>query len=154
MVTPRVHRRGFALVDAIIGGALLALALTGVVTLSQRSLAMLQRGEREAIAAAMLDELLSQVVTEGPNAFSRTRETSGRMAAPWPEWEFAVEIHPGAVGDPYDVLALVRDEAGGEYRCATRVAPHDEQAPPVERAPTEPLDRAARQEQKEATTSG
>ena len=145
MVTHRVHRRGFALVDAIIGGALLALALTGVVTLSQRSLAMLQRGEREAIAAAMLDELLSQVVTEGPNAFSRTRETEGRMA---------VEIRPGAVGDPYDVLAMVRDDVGGEYRCATRVAPHDEQAPPVERAPTEPLDRAARQELKEANPSG
>lgn len=154
MVTRRASRRAFALVDAIIGGALLALALTGVVTLSQRSLAMLQRGEREAIAAAMLDELLSQVVTEGPNAFSRARETSGRMAAPWPEWEFAVEIHPGAVGDPYDVLALVRDDVGGEYRCATRVAPHDEEMPPPQRAPTEPVDRAARREQQESNNGG
>lgn len=71
MVTRRLQRRGFALIDAIIGGALLALALTGVVTLSQRSLVMLQRGEREAIAASMLDELLSEVVTEGPNALDR-----------------------------------------------------------------------------------
>ena len=85
-------RKGFALIDAILGGALLALGLAGLVTLSQRSLAMLQRGEHEAIAAAMLDELLAQVVTEGPGEFSRQREQAGRMPAPWPDWEFEVRV--------------------------------------------------------------
>ena len=63
MVMRRRCRRGFALLDAILGGAMLALGLAGVVSLSQRALAMLQRGEREAMAAAMLDELLGQVIT-------------------------------------------------------------------------------------------
>jgi hypothetical protein len=142
-------RKGFALIDAILGGALLALGLAGLVTLSQRSLAMLQRGEHEAIAAAMLDELLAQVVTEGPGEFARQREQAGRMPAPWPDWEFEVEIHAGSVGDPADVLAVVRDPLGNEYRCATRVAPHDDTAAPEERAPTEPIDRAMRHDQKE-----
>ena len=142
-------RRGFALLDAILGGALLALGLAGVVTLSQRSLAMLQRGEREAIAAAMLDELLSQVVTEGPGDFARNRESAGRMPAPWPDWEFAVEINAGGEGDAADIVAMVRDPLGREYRCATRVAPHDDSATPEERAPTEPIDRSQRWESRD-----
>jgi hypothetical protein len=143
------HRRGFALLDAILGGALLALGLAGLVSLSQRSLAMLQRGEREAMAAAMLDELLAQVVTEGPNAFARIRSTGGRMPEPWPDWEFTVEIQTGEVGDPFDVLAVVRDPDGVAFRCATRVAPHDDQQMPPVRAPTVPLDRATRFEEME-----
>jgi len=146
MVSRSSHdrRRGFALLDAILGGALLALGLAGLVSLSQRSLAMLQRGEREAVAAAMLDELLAQVVTEGPNAFARTRSTGGRMPEPWPDWEFTVEIQTGEVGDPFDVMAMVRDPEGTAFRCATRVAPHDDQLMPPPRAPTVPLDRDAR----------
>jgi Tfp pilus assembly protein PilV len=81
MVNRRRTRRGFALIDAILGGALLALGLASVVTLSQRSLAMLQRGEHEAMAAAMLDELLAQVVVEGPRRYSEVRESTGRLAA-------------------------------------------------------------------------
>lgn len=142
-------RSGFALLDAILGGALLALGLAGLVTLSQRCLAMLQRGEHEAIAAAMLDELLAQVVTEGPGEFARQREQAGRMPAPWPDWEFEVSIQAGGAGDPADVMAVVRDPLGNEYRCATRVAPHDDNALPVERAPEEPIDRSWRNEMKD-----
>lgn len=151
MVTRSAARRGFALLDAILGGTLLAVGLAGVVTLSQRSLVMLQRGEHEAIAAAMLDQLLAGVVTEGPVAFTQVREPAGRMPPPWPDWEYSVEIRTGAVGDPMDVTAMVRSPQGVEYRCATRVAPHDENLPPDERAPEEPLDRATRLDDQEST---
>lgn len=144
MVNRTPARRGFALLDAILGGTLLAVGLAGVVTLSQRSLVMLQRGEHEAMAAAMLDELLAGVVTEGPDAYSQVREPAGRMPAPWPNWEYAVEIRPGAVGDPMDVVAMVRTPEGVEYRCMTRVAPHDENLAPDERAPETPVDRGTR----------
>lgn len=154
MVTRRPTRPGFALLDAIIGGALLALGLASIVTLSQRSLAMLQRGEREALAAAMLDELLSQVVTEGPGAFSRVRQPSGLMPEPWPNWEYSVQIDAGGEGDAYDVLATVRDPTGAEYRCATRVAPHDDQSLPPDRAPLTPIDRAAEREKRRGTGNG
>lgn len=150
MVRRPAARRGFALLDAILGGTLLAVGLAGVVTLSQRSLVMLQRGEQEAMAAAMLDELLAGVVTEGPTAFTQVREPAGRMRAPWPDWEYAVEVRSGAVGDPMDVTAMVRSPEGIEYRCMTRVAPHDENLPPDERAPEKPLDRATRYDEKES----
>ncbi len=144
MVSNARARKGFALVDAILGGALLAIGLAGLISLSQRSLAMLQRGEHEAMAAAMLDELLSQVITEGPRTFSSVRESSGRLPAPWPDWEFAVELQAGGVGDPIDVTAMVRDPLGIEHRCATRIAPEDETLTPPERAPEQAIDRAAR----------
>lgn len=150
MVSGRSRRRGFALIDAILGGALLALGLAGVVTLSQRSLAMLQRGEHEAMAAAMLDELLAQVVVEGPQRYSEVRESTGRLADPWPDWEYAVEIESGGDGDAWNVLAMVRDPAGVEYRCTTRVAPQNEQIEPVERAPEKPIDRPARLDAQES----
>jgi hypothetical protein len=146
--------RGFALVDAILGGALLALGLAGLVALSQRSLAMLQRGEREAMAAAMLDELLAQVVVEGPGRHAEVRVSSGRLQPPWPDWEFGVEITAGGEGDPHDVLAWVRDPTGVEHRCATRVAPEPEDLEPEERAPTTEIDRAGRHDQKETGSAG
>jgi hypothetical protein len=53
MVTRRVHRRGFALVDAIIGGALLALAprVTPVRVVVPRRLDAALRGEGQRQAA-------------------------------------------------------------------------------------------------------
>ena len=149
MVKRPTARRGFALLDAILGGTLLAEGLAGVVTLSQRSLVMLQRGEQEAMAAAMLDALLAGVVTEGPTAYTQVREPAGRMPAPWPDLEYTVEIRGGAVGDPTDVMAMVRSPQGVEFRCATRVAPHDENLPPDERSPEKPVDRATRFDEKE-----
>jgi len=149
MVTRRAQRPGFALLDAILGGALLALGLAGVVTLSQRALAMLQRGEREAMAAAMLDDLLGQVVTEGPSDFARNRQVAGRLQPPWPDWEFRVDLEAGGLGDPVDVTATVIDPTGVTYRCATRVAPHDDRLPPEDRRPTEAIDRRLRWEAKE-----
>lgn len=143
------RRRGFALLDAIIGGVLLALGLAGVVSLSQRALVMLQRGEREAVAAAMLDELLSQVLTEGPGGFARNRAAAGRMPPPWPDWEFTVDMESGGAGDPVEVTATVVDPTGVRHRCITRIAPHDDRQEPEDRRPPEPIDRQARFEQKD-----
>jgi len=154
MVMRRRCRRGFALLDAILGGAMLALGLAGVVSLSQRALAMLQRGEREAMAAAMLDELLGQVVTEGPGGFTRNRQAAGRMPAPWPDWEFTVDLEAGGLGDPVTVTATVIDPTGHPFRCATRVAPHDDRLPAPDRQPVEPIDRRIRWEEKEADPRG
>ena len=154
MVTPRRRRRGFALIDAILGGALLALGLASVVTLSQRSLAMLQRGEHEAMAAAMLDELLVQVVVEGPKRYTEVRESAGRLPAPWPDWEYAVEIEARGEGDAYGVVAMVRDPLGIEYRCATRVAPEIDDYEAPDRAPEKPIDRGTRFDAKETGSGG
>ena len=110
----RIARRGFALIDAILGGLLLAFGLAAVVTLSQRSLVMLQRGEREAQASALLDELLGQVVAEGPVDFSRRRPVAGKFDAPWSEWSFAIDLSSNGEGDAWDV-----GESARHQRCRT-----------------------------------
>jgi hypothetical protein len=140
-------RRGFALLDAILGGVLLALGLTAVVTLSQRTLVMLQRGERQAQAAALLDELLGRVLAEGPVQFSRRRPIEGTFDAPWSEWRFVIDITNNGQGDAWDVLAHVWDPQGAEYRCGTRIAPRDADQAPA-RKPDVPIDRKDRWDKK------
>jgi hypothetical protein len=150
----RIARRGFALIDAILGGLLLAFGLAAVVTLSQRSLVMLQRGEREAQASALLDELLGQVVAEGPVDFSRRRPVVGKCDAPWDEWSFAIDLSSNGEGDAWDVVARVQDINGVEHRCATKVAARNANDMP-ERKPQEPIDRKDRFEKKnEAMKNG
>ena len=147
-------RRGFALIDAILGGLLLAFGLAAVVTLSQRSLVMLQRGEREAQASALLDELLGQVVAEGPVDFSRRRPVAGKFDAPWSEWSFAIDLSSNGEGDAWDVVARVQGINGVEHRCATKVAARNANDMP-ERKPQEPIDRKDRFEKKhEAMKNG
>ncbi len=147
-------RRGFALIDAILGGLLLAFGLAAVVTLSQRSLAMLQRGEREAQASALLDELLGQVITEGPVEFARRRPVAGKCDEPWNDWTFTIDISSNGEGDAWDVLARVQDINGVEHRCATKVAPREVNDVP-ERKPEQPIDREDRfEKKKEAMQNG
>ncbi len=143
-------RRGFALIDAILGGLLLAFGLAAVVTLSQRSLVMLQRGEREAVASALLDELLGQVVAEGPIEFARRRPVVGKCDAPWNEWSFAIDLSSNGEGDAWDVVARVQDINGVEHRCATKVAARSASDVP-ERKPEQPIDRKDRFEKKHET---
>ena len=156
MVTrpPFAARRGFALIDAILGGLLLAFGLAAVVTLSQRCLVMLQRGEREAMASALLDELLGQVVTEGPVDFSRRRAVAGQFDAPWNDWSFAIDLSSNGEGDAWDVVARVQDSNGVEHRCATKVSARNVNDEP-ERKPEQPIDRKDRfEKKKEAMKNG
>ncbi|MCE9619396.1 MAG: hypothetical protein K8R92_05770 [Planctomycetes bacterium] len=155
MVSRASHpvRRGFALLDAILGGVLLALGLAAVITLSQRSLVMLQRGEHEAQASALLDELLGQVLAEGPVQFARRRPIEGRCEAPWNEWSFSIDITSTGEGDAWDVMATVTDTHGVKHRCATKVAPRDVQTPPT-RKPEQPIDRKERFEKKHEAANG
>ena len=143
-------RRGFALIDAILGGLLLAFGLAAVVTLSQRSLSMLQRGEREAQASALLDELLGQVLAEGPVDFSHRRPVAGKFDAPWNEWSFAIDLSSNGDGDAWDVVARVQDINGVEHRCATKVAARNPNDVP-ERKPEQPIDRKDRFEKRKET---
>lgn len=81
MVSHRAMRRGFAMLDAILGGVLLAVGLAAVVTLASRSLQMERRGEREVVAAALLDEILTEVLVEGPVDYPKVFDTAGACEA-------------------------------------------------------------------------
>ena len=54
----RSLRRGWALIDVIVGGVILGIGMAAVISIAERSLAMQQRSERELVAAQLLDGLL------------------------------------------------------------------------------------------------
>ncbi len=127
-------RRGFALIEVVIAGIVLAIGLSAVVSVAARALA----------AAALLDGLLGQVLVDGPVDYPRINGTSGRCPDPWEDFEYEIQIEEANPGDACDVLAIVRDPNGREYRCATRIAPRIGDEPVPERAPPEPVDREER----------
>lgn len=147
-----MKRRGFALMDAILGGLLLAIALTGVLSLATRSMQMLREGEEEVIASVLLDELLSMVLVEGPADFPKLHDTAGRFDGPHSDWSFELLIESQGLGDPWRVVATVRSPRGESYRCGTLVAPRPENAPIVNRRPPQRIEREDRYEaQRQAT---
>lgn len=140
---PSVPRRGFALVDAIVAGILLAVGLAAIISLGSRALALQQRGEREIVAASLLDELLATVLMEGPADYVQLHPTSGQFDDPFGDFEYEVIIEDGSAGVPFKVTAVVRHASGDSFLCETLIAPKlgDEPDPP--RAPLEPIDREA-----------
>lgn len=160
MVTPRRalrrSRRGFALIDVIVGGVLLAVGLAAILALGARSMNLHQRGEREVIAAALLDDLLGTVLAEGPKDFPDLHEMRGRCDPPYDDFEFVVEIDDGGSGVPYKVAATVQHIASGDtWTIETLIAEKLGDEPNPERAPVEPIDREQRySDQEEAERNG
>lgn len=143
----RRSRRGWALIDVVIGGVILGIGLAAVVSIAERSLAMQQRSERELVAAQLLDGLLNEVLATGVVEWQLTRASDGAFDAPFESWQWELDIRKQGLGDPYQVLALARDEKGTEYRVDTLMAPRPDNVEEPERAPEAPLDREARYEQ-------
>ncbi len=133
--------RAFALLEVVIAGVILAIGLGSIVSLAARALMEQQRGERLVMAAALLDELLASVLVEGPDAWAKAHGRSGYCDPPWDDFEYQVDIDEAEPGTPCEVLAMVRDAAGREYRCATRIAVRLGDDPDPLRQPSEPIDR-------------
>ncbi len=65
--TSRRTRKGFALVDVIVGGAMLGIGLGAIISVTARSLTQQSDGERRLVASWLADELLNMVLLEGPD---------------------------------------------------------------------------------------
>ncbi len=139
-------RRGVALMDAILGGLMLAIALAAILTLASRSTAIQAEGSKKLVAAWLLDELLSMVLMEGPIDYPKIHATHGVFDAPFEEFEFDVNIDDIGLGKPFLVTATVRWRQGPGVREAhamTYIA--ERRGDPFQpRAPLEPIDRLAR----------
>ncbi len=148
--SPRSRQRGFALIDVIIGGILLAIGLTAILSIGARSMNMHQRGERETVAAALIDEQLSMVLADGPKDFPNIHPMSGACDAPFGDFEFRIEIESGGSGVPYKVAVIVTHVAKQEsWTVETLIAGKSGEEPDPERSPPEPLDREERYRQQE-----
>ncbi len=152
MVSQR--RRAFALMEVVIAGIILAIGLGSIVSLAARALMDQQRGERAVMAAALLDELLASVIVDGPEEWPKLHNLSGSCDPPWADFEYQVDIEKAEPGAPCDVVAIVRDPVGREFRVATRVALRLGDEPNPERQPSEQLDRQGYFDAKESESNG
>lgn len=141
----RRQRRGFALVDVIIGGIMLAVGLSVLLTITSRSLAMQTRGEKRIIAAWLADEVLSMVLVEGPDNYALIYDTGGRFQTPFDEYEYEVELEELGRDLPYRVTATIwwGDRATEQVVVQTDIALRKGD-PEQPREPLTPLDRDAR----------
>ena len=76
--TDRTGSRGFALLDVVIAGVILAIGLATLFSLTSRSLDAQRDGEIKVLAAGMLDSLLSEVLLEGPADYQALPSSAGR----------------------------------------------------------------------------
>ena len=145
----RRPRRGFALMDVIVGGVMLGIGLGVVLTLASRAITAQAQGERQLVAAWLLDQLLSMVVVEGPLEYPHTPPTNGQSDLPFAGFHFAINLEDLGVGQPFLVTATVRWPRGREERqvqAQTYIAPRfvDPENPYEQRIPVEPIDRIGR----------
>lgn len=144
-------RRGFALLDALVGSLILGVGLGVTLSIASRSISNQVQGQHQLTASWLLDELLGTVVMDGPVDFPQLNPTSGRFDPPFDEYEFNVDIDDLGLGKPLRVTATVRWAYGRGMRhveAQTWVADRrnpDPEAQALEfRAPEVPIDRIAR----------
>ncbi len=154
---PTGHSRpAFALVEVLVAGVVLAIGIAVVVSVSSQSLANQRRGEFAVAAAAILDELLGEVLLTGPDEFGAYKPLSGGCEDPWQDFSYEVVLEaPESPMMPYDVTAIVTDPLGRKHSCATRIAVQPELLDDErDRRPDEPMDREARHDELEEQAGG
>lgn len=142
---PPRARRAMALVDVIIGGVMLAIALSVLIALTTRSLAAHTDGEKRLVASWLADELLNMVVTLGPDVWPKVNDEAGTFEAPFDEFTYDVSLDFLGDSHPYKVIASVNWEGNRAepIYVETFIAVRKGEAF-APRAPLEPLDREAR----------
>jgi len=140
-----ISRRGAALLDVVIGGVVLAIGMTVVLSLTSRSIAWQADGERRLVASWLADELLSMVMVEGPNEYERIYDSNGRFQPPFEDYQYELDITELSITEPYLVTATISWDHGRSSRSIqvqsfiTQRSGEEE-----DRAPVEPIDRIAR----------
>lgn len=118
-------RRGVALIEAVVGGAMLAVGLAVLVSLVSQSMSSQRLGEEQLMAAHLLDSLLNSVVVEGPDNYGRRFDLNGWFEAPFENYEYTLELRDQGEYEPFLVTAIVRWDSAGvprEARVQTMIA--------------------------------
>lgn len=134
-----------ALLEALLGGVLLAAGMTVIMSLATRALRAQVQGEKKMVAAWLADDLLNMVLAEGPTEFERNFERSGTFETPFEEFTFELLTDDLGRGVPWRVTAVVQwgDRPNETIAVETLIAIRlgDEEPP---REPYEEVDRDAR----------
>ena len=140
------RRRGFALIDVIVGGVMLGIGIAALISVTARSIAQQTEGEKQLVAAWLADELLNMVLVAGPVQYPKIHDTIGTFEAPFEKFQFEVAIQEQGPRQPLRVIAYVRWEVmRGEHEIAveTLIAARLEEEPTT-RIPLDIIDREGR----------
>ncbi len=140
------RRRGIALLDAIIGGLILAMGVGTVMSVTGRAVRQQARGEKRVVAVWLADELLNMVMVEGPIQFPRVQDNTGSFEMPFDEYSFDVHIEDRGRGAPFRVTASVwwGPRTDQTISLQTLIAERQGDEPDEPREPEEEVDREAR----------
>ncbi len=140
-------RRGVVLMDVILAGVMLGVGLAVMLSLASRTLVLQAEGQKQLVAAWLVDELLSMVLVEGPVVYPQLYPAHGRFDPPFEDYEFEVDIEDIGLREPLLVTATVRWVHGRGMRqvnAQTYIAERRQEDPCELRAPLEPIDRLGR----------
>lgn len=139
------RRLGFALLDVIIGSAMLAVGLAVVISISSRSLTRQANAEKQITASWLADELISMVLVVGPDEYEKAYPKADRFEYPFQDFSYELTLDGDSEYLPVHTIVTVYWDAGGTQHALileTEVSRlHGE---PVDRLPAEIVDREAR----------
>lgn len=141
------HRRGFALVDVIVGAVILGTALAVIIGLAGQAVTAQLRGQDLATAAMLADEQLQLVLARGPDEYIKQFGSSGRCDEPFDDFTYELNISGSGQAEPYQLSATISwSRAWGAQSltirtlAASRIAGEDFEPDP-ERRPETPVQR-------------
>jgi|SRR4051794_34161969 Tfp pilus assembly protein PilV len=110
----RPHRRGgFTLIEVLVAGIILAMAIGVMGTALARSYAALSDARDDRRAAALLEELLTKVDMIGPARMSSEGPHNGTFDAPDDRFSWKLDIETRPQGHLYQVTVTLSWNAGG-----------------------------------------
>jgi len=142
---PRSARRGFLLVDVLVGAVLLGIALAAILTVSMRALSVQRQAADLRRAAMVADEVMGVVHAFGYEDYERVIDSSGPAPAPHERYAYEVDVDENGTGAAADVAVTARwRSATGSPRSfilEAMIAPRLGEEPDPNRTPPEPVDR-------------
>lgn len=140
-----IHRKGLALIDVIIGSTMLAVGLAVVISMSSRSLIRQSNAEKQITASWLADELLTMVLVVGPDEYAKTHPNSGRFDPPFQEFGYEIDIEDASIYLPIKSTATIFwDVSGNEHSIMIETMVARRHGEPIDREPSEFVDREAR----------
>jgi len=140
-------RRGFALVDVIVGAVILGASLAVVVGLAGQAVTAQLKGQDLTTASMLADEQLNLVLARGPDDYQKRFRSEGPCDEPFDDYSYSVKIDGTGQSAPYEVSATITwSRAWGPQSLtirtlvASRIA-GEEFEPDPERRPETPIQR-------------
>tara|TARA_B110000116_G_C16462858_1_gene414537 strand:+ start:95 stop:553 length:459 start_codon:yes stop_codon:yes gene_type:complete len=139
------RRHGFALMDVIVGAAILGIGLTVVISMSSRSITRQTAAEKQITASWLADEILSMVLVEGPDIYEKVHPPRGTCEPPFENFSYEIELEDDGELFPVHAIATISwDAIGGRHSSVIETYIARRFGEPVPRVPAEAVDREAR----------